>query len=193
MKRRTTLLALVLTALLAVPAAGGPKPKAPCRIFFQIGQNDAGTVNQTMWGMTDNQGHWWFGNQDRKTGEWWGGRGDKGKYAGICFLGGEMPVDPELPPNTPVYSIVWGYSTYDTLSQGTTVAHLTTGGHIWTWDYSANGGKGAFVRPVAVADTDVGVIAMWHTGDEDIVLLKTALQAIIDGQKAARANEPWRH
>jgi hypothetical protein len=85
------------------------KPR-PCRAYFTVLETDEVTVGLPMLGLNKPQLSWYQKN------------GNKGKFAGICYLDlGRMSVDdfisreksgaihgPDVAPNVPIYVIAWG-------------------------------------------------------------------------------------
>lgn len=156
-------------------------------------------MDQDVFGMDDDQGHWWIGYEDHGKGNgWFRGHESEGKYAGICFLRGEMPaMSSSIPQYAPVYWIRWGYHSYDTLYEGTTVTHPFLGGTVSVWDYSANDGKGGWVYPTQLSGVPENPHLFgnpFSVREPSVVVLKQALDMILRTQENAnKAKEPWQH
>jgi len=90
-ERMPFMLAAVL--LLSLPAFGGPKVKAPCKVYFSVFENDDV--------VTDGKFVEWLDNQQKS---WYEKDGDRGNLAGICYASKES----DVPLDAPLYRIQWG-------------------------------------------------------------------------------------
>ncbi len=84
------LLGLVLSVL-AVPVFAKAKAKEPCTTYFVIAEIDQSTNGSPIYGL------------NRHQEDWYAKHGDKGKYAGLCFIQNVA----DAPQNVPLYFISW--------------------------------------------------------------------------------------
>jgi hypothetical protein len=105
-----TSLAILVVALAAALPGGSvwakPKPPVPCKVYFTSIEKDSITRG------TDLE---WLNKPQAK---WYEKHGDRGEFAGICFL----PSDKwdALPVGVPVYVIRWGQILVTAPRRGTT-------------------------------------------------------------------------
>ncbi|HTQ62539.1 MAG TPA: hypothetical protein VMI32_20100 [Candidatus Solibacter sp.] len=90
--KATVPIMLAAVLLLGLPAFGGPKVKAPCKVYFSVFESDDVTQGSSL--------EW----LDRAQKSWYEKHGDRGKIAGICYA----PKEADVPPDASLYRIQWG-------------------------------------------------------------------------------------
>jgi hypothetical protein len=146
------------TLFLAIGKTEANEQPAPCAVYFSVLENDEVTVHRSVLKMTEPQSSWYekYGN--------------RGKYAGICYVenGAQAPAD------EPLYAIVWGehlvsepyifsYETTQQVNGGGNATKADQNGNISTASGSASS-SAPVSHPSAGATKDYvagGWLAVW--------------------------------